>query len=77
MLLYGWHCLVLAEFMVVWKWLTALQNKFLNWTMAIQLTIPAELDIYADASRLDISEECSTTEIGKGCEETSRVEMLI
>jgi hypothetical protein len=45
--------------------------------MAIQRAIPAESDIYADANRLDISEDCSTTEIGKGCEETSRVEMLI
>jgi hypothetical protein len=34
-------------------------------------------DIYANTSKLDINEVCSTTKIKKGCEEAFRAELLI
>jgi pentatricopeptide repeat protein len=30
--LHGWLCLVLAEFMVTWRWQNALPNEFLKWS---------------------------------------------
>jgi len=30
------HCLVLAEFMVMWRWESVLLNDFLNWSLKMQ-----------------------------------------
>jgi hypothetical protein len=34
-----WLCLVLAEFMVMWRWKNMLQNEFLNWSLKMLLVI--------------------------------------
>jgi hypothetical protein len=67
MFMYGWHCLVLVEFMVMWKWLTTLQKVFEldHGNSAHHVLL---LDICVNISKLDINEVCSTIKIKKGCE---------
>jgi hypothetical protein len=61
--LLGWYCLMLAEFMVTWRWQNVLPNKFLKWSLRMLLVMS---NIIAAVGNRHICENVEQQRKGKG-----------
>ncbi len=68
--LLGWLCLVLAEFMVMWRWRNMLPNEFLKWSLKMLLVMCCYQHLCCCWQQVSLW-ECWTVEKGKRCKETA------
>jgi hypothetical protein len=61
--LLGWYFLMLAEFMVTWRWQNVLPNKFLKWSLRM---LPVMSNINAAVGNRHICENVEQQRKGKG-----------